>query len=203
MIQKVTAFITRRQRDARQLLLFRHPLAGTQVPAGTVEEGEGLQDALRREVREETGLDLADAAHLGVWANELAATERVTLGAAPLLAGPAADAAELAAVGRGVSMPFFGERGAYSQVLYQIIEDGGESLRPARGWVATKDLSAVKERHFYHVPCAEKTPDSWRLRGDQDLVYELFWTPLRPKPALVEGQDRWLDFVYPALHRPA
>jgi ADP-ribose pyrophosphatase YjhB (NUDIX family) len=41
------------------VLVFDHrdfPDAGTQIPAGTVEEGEALERALWREVHEETGL---------------------------------------------------------------------------------------------------------------------------------------------------
>ncbi|HRF48623.1 MAG TPA: NUDIX domain-containing protein [Anaerolineales bacterium] len=52
---KVVAYITRGPR----LLVFEHaglPEAGLQVPAGTVEPGEPLADALWREVFEESGL---------------------------------------------------------------------------------------------------------------------------------------------------
>ena len=41
------------------LLVFRHqdnPEAGIQVPAGTVEPGEGIEDALYREIEEESGI---------------------------------------------------------------------------------------------------------------------------------------------------
>lgn len=53
--RKVFAYITYQDR----LLIFSHPDhpdAGWQVPAGTVEPGENLDDAVRREATEETGL---------------------------------------------------------------------------------------------------------------------------------------------------
>jgi 8-oxo-dGTP pyrophosphatase MutT (NUDIX family) len=56
---KVVAYITRESPHGQELLVFEHrdnPEAGTQVPAGTVEAGEEIADALRREVLEETGL---------------------------------------------------------------------------------------------------------------------------------------------------
>jgi 8-oxo-dGTP diphosphatase len=52
---KVFAYITNQNR----LLVFSHPNfpeAGTQVPAGTVEQDEKLQNAVLREAYEETGL---------------------------------------------------------------------------------------------------------------------------------------------------
>jgi 8-oxo-dGTP diphosphatase len=54
--EKVVAYIT----QGDQLLVFRHtefPEAGIQVPAGTIEPGESREDAVLREVREETGLE--------------------------------------------------------------------------------------------------------------------------------------------------
>lgn len=54
MIEKVVAYIVR----GRDVLVFTHadfPEAGMQVPAGTVEAGEPPEQAVMREVREETG----------------------------------------------------------------------------------------------------------------------------------------------------
>ena len=56
IIQKVTAFIIRERRGVKELLVFKHPTAGIQIPAGTVEAGEDLEAAVKREVYEETGL---------------------------------------------------------------------------------------------------------------------------------------------------
>ncbi|MGY1439860.1 NUDIX hydrolase [Streptomyces reniochalinae] len=55
---RVAAYVVR-HRTAPELLVFDHvgmPEAGTQVPAGGVRPGEGLEEAVLREVVEETGL---------------------------------------------------------------------------------------------------------------------------------------------------
>ena len=49
VIEKVTAFVTRQWEGERQLLLFKHPYAGVQIPAGTVEVGESPEQAALRE----------------------------------------------------------------------------------------------------------------------------------------------------------
>ena len=59
MRHKVLAYIIRERDGRRELLVFTHrddPEAGVQVPAGTVEPGEPIEDALFREIREESGL---------------------------------------------------------------------------------------------------------------------------------------------------
>ncbi len=78
-IHKVTAFITRTGRQGQpQLLLFQHPQAGVQLPAGTVDEGEAWVTAVLREAFEETGLThLTIHRHLGQIDNELAPGEAI------------------------------------------------------------------------------------------------------------------------------
>lgn len=70
--RKAFAYITWRQR----LLVFRHvdqPIAGIQVPAGTIEPGEAPAAAALREAREETGLaGLALACFLGEQLRDMA-----------------------------------------------------------------------------------------------------------------------------------
>ncbi|TYO99100.1 8-oxo-dGTP diphosphatase [Geothermobacter ehrlichii] len=45
--------------DAGEVLLIRHPKRGWELPQGHVEQGEDLLTAVRREVREETGIEIA------------------------------------------------------------------------------------------------------------------------------------------------
>ncbi len=62
-IQKACAYITR---GTGELLVFDGPgHEGLQIPKGTLEAGESPQEALFREVREESGLGtLSDTSHL-------------------------------------------------------------------------------------------------------------------------------------------
>ncbi|GAB2795754.1 NUDIX hydrolase [Streptomyces daliensis] len=60
---RVAAYVIR-QRAVPELLVFDHvgmPEAGTQIPAGGVQPGEELEEAVLREVAEETGLLTATA----------------------------------------------------------------------------------------------------------------------------------------------
>lgn len=57
---KVVAYVVRERGGRPELLVFTHtdfPVAGVQVPAGTIEPGEEPDDAVLRELHEETGRD--------------------------------------------------------------------------------------------------------------------------------------------------
>ena len=63
MKPKVLVYITRMRDSGLELLAFRHrdyPSAGLQVPAGTVDDGEDVLIAAKREVFEESGLHIND-----------------------------------------------------------------------------------------------------------------------------------------------
>ncbi|MFC6904140.1 NUDIX hydrolase [Halalkalicoccus tibetensis] len=58
--QKAYAYVTRANGDGRELLVFREradPDAGIQVPKGGIDDGEAPCRAVRRELREEAGLE--------------------------------------------------------------------------------------------------------------------------------------------------
>jgi 8-oxo-dGTP pyrophosphatase MutT (NUDIX family) len=68
IIDKAVAAVVRQNGAAAELLVFRHPLAGVQLPKGTVEPGETPAEAVLRELEEESGLRLAvEPRPLGQW----------------------------------------------------------------------------------------------------------------------------------------
>ena len=69
--KKVICYFLRQNNGERELLVFNHrdyPESGTQVIGGTVEEGEILEETMKREIFEEAGLKihLTDLRFLGV-----------------------------------------------------------------------------------------------------------------------------------------
>lgn len=70
LYNKVVAYVTR----GRDLLVFtqaKFPEAGTQVPAGTLEQGEDPAVGVLREIQEETGLELSSPVLLEVYECDL------------------------------------------------------------------------------------------------------------------------------------
>ncbi len=53
--------------EQNQLLLVKHHQRGWELPQGRVEEGESLEEALHREVREETGVSIYAPQAAVVW----------------------------------------------------------------------------------------------------------------------------------------
>ena len=68
VVVKALAAVLREGPAGPEVLAFRHPTAGLQLPKGTVEPGETIAAGARRELREESGLVLdGPLEHLGVW----------------------------------------------------------------------------------------------------------------------------------------
>ncbi len=126
IIEKVTAFITRPSADGRpsaeghDLLLFEHPYAGIQIPAGTVEEGETPEAAAFREAFEETGLDkFSFHQHLGSQLDPLPEGKRITLAPAKIYARPDLFSFNWATLPRGTVVDLLRRADGFSQVSYQ------------------------------------------------------------------------------------
>lgn len=203
-IGKVTAFVTRRTNPQAiaDLLVFRHPDAGIQLPAGTIEPGEDPPAAVVREVEEETGLrDVRIVTGLG--------TSTMTLGEAaafseraPLRQGPSPRARRLATMPRGWWCRVVNRQHDYAEVIYEELDrncDPQPVLVRYSGWVQADHLAERLERTFFHIECLKPTPECWLQRAEDRFEFACQWLPLAPVPALSAPQQVWLDECYPAL----
>jgi 8-oxo-dGTP pyrophosphatase MutT (NUDIX family) len=203
-IEKVTAFITRSHGPEAELLLFHHPLAGIQLPAGTVDMDEAPETAVLRETWEETGLqNVTIAAKLGQQRWELPSDERWVLRSTKLFDAPAFDASGVGPLLlRGTHLAHLEDAGKFARVRYTELDMEEQPPRvvySAEGFVRRSVLGQVSIRHFYHLPTHSETPERWQQRADGHM-FECFWAKLSPKPGmLVEGQQQWLDTYYDEL----
>ena len=203
IIQKVTAFIVRERGGIKELLVFKHPTAGIQIPAGTVEEGEDIENAVKRETHEETGLQLVEIeSYLGCFENELENNQRIIAETTQVYVEPNLTAIPYKRkLSKGLTVDYLSTQKDFTHISY-IEYAYNKFHKPISidtnitGWVLNESLSAQKKRHFFLMSTREETADAWELKGDQGHIFKPYWTPLSPKPNIIPPQDKWLDFVY-------
>ena len=208
-IEKVSAFITQVRNGVKMLLVFKHPTAGIQIPAGSVEIGEDIETTAIRETYEETGLQYVKVEkYLGCFENELESNERIITETTRVYNEPNLSAIPYKQkLTRGLTVDYHSMQGGFTHISYIEYEYEYDKLYKPKcintnitGWVPNEHLSLQKKRHFFHLSTQEETADAWELESDLGHIFKPYWTPLSPKPNLIPPQDRWLDFVYEELH---
>jgi 8-oxo-dGTP pyrophosphatase MutT (NUDIX family) len=198
LLEKVAAFITRPGASGPELLLFRHPTAGIQIPSGTVEEGETPQEAGLREAREETGLeDLHWIAAIGFQESVLPDPQRVVCQTSRVYSRPALTSFQWTEFPRGIEIQFLRSEGEYAQVSYtewdQLDHPQFISYQ-ITGWVLQSTLGNRIRRHFIHLTAQDLRHEHWNQLSDHHL-FECFWAPLNRLPRIVSPQSEWLPYV--------
>jgi 8-oxo-dGTP pyrophosphatase MutT (NUDIX family) len=201
MLEKVTAFVVRRNPRGDELLLLEHPFAGIQIPAGTVEEGETPEDAVHREAAEETGLSgIALRASLGSDDWNLPQPFRLTATRTTVYARPDPISFDWATLPRGTMVHAERAAAGFTQVTFQEWDrwpDRSYLSMRITGWVPDEVLARVRRRHFFHLVHRGDTPPRWQVQIDNHR-FTLFWAPLSRLPKPVSPQDTWLRFLQPA-----
>ena len=200
-VEKVTAFVTRERNGAKELLLFKHPTAGIQLPAGTVEDGETPDTAVIREVLEETALrNVKIEQSLGCIENELEENERIVAKTTRVYTNPSLNSNFYKEkLTRGLTVIHDATYNGFMHVSYVEYECVAHPTRircNIRGWVPSEYLSARKTGYFFRLTAFEETAEEWEVKADQDYIFTMFWAPISTLPPLVSPQNKWLDDVY-------
>jgi 8-oxo-dGTP pyrophosphatase MutT (NUDIX family) len=202
IVEKVTAFITRRSTEGRDLLLFEHPNAGIQIPAGTVEKGEMPEEAVLREAAEETGLaSLSIHRYLGCAEEKLPEGERIIAEPTKVYARPDLTSFDWAYLRKGIHVTLRRRAGGFSQVTYEEFDrvpNPRYATMCITGWVPDDVLGDRKRRHFFHLEFQGCSSERWSVRTDNHL-FTLFWAPLAALPEIIPPQDGWLAFLTGSL----
>jgi 8-oxo-dGTP pyrophosphatase MutT (NUDIX family) len=200
---KVTAFVTREKEHGRELLVFRHPTAGVQLPAGTIEPGETPEQAVLRELGEETGINQVEIVRsLGMMTMDdeeigLDSDEYLLLRDVRRMRYPGEpDVPRWRRIRRGQRVHIVGQEGDYVKINYYqfklINSMDFDVLRCVAGWIEADALTKDLERHLFHLRPTAPTPEQWEKRADHHHIFSMYWVPLTKDPTLVRGLRKWL-----------
>lgn len=202
VIEKVTAFVTRESEEGHDLLLFEHPHAGIQIPAGTVEKDETPEEAVVREVTEETGLaSLSIRQYLGCTEDKLPEGQRIIAEPTKVYARPDVTSFDWAHLPRGIAVALNKRSNGFSQITFEEFDRVPEPqylTMCIMGWVPDDALADTKRRHFFHLEFCGRSEGRWTVRTDNHF-FTLFWAPLRALPEIIPPQDEWLEFLFRQL----
>jgi len=197
-LEKVTAFITRQTQTGIELLLFEHPNAGIQIPAGTVEVGETVEAAALREAQEESGLSgLKLLKYLDAQEERPVIGDRFVAQATSVYARPDPDSFKWARFRRGITVRVLRQADGFTHATYEEPNrwpDPQYITYQITGWVPDEALVETVQRYFYLFSCDGDTPDRWTVPIDHH-IFAPFWAPLIHLPDIVQPQKDWLDVL--------
>ncbi|MYF63215.1 MAG: NUDIX hydrolase [Rhodothermaceae bacterium] len=194
---KVTCFITCNLDGRKHVLLLKHPYAGNQIPAGTVEKGESFVAAALREAREETGL-----AALHVVAELLSEREKLPPNTAVIqktstvYSRPDTSSFDWVTIRRGIRVDTRETENGFVQIDYVEKELLGSDRISFQitGWIPQDALTTNVERKHYHLSCAASDELEWEVFSDHHK-FVLMWHPLTEDPQLQEPFGEWFDSI--------
>lgn len=204
MLEKVTAFIIRTFPTGKELLILQHPFAGYQLPAGTVNLNETPENAVVREVAEETGLKNATiTAKLGYRDTLLPPDRAVLIHPTRVFSRPDPASFDWIDVNHGLWLDVLRQQDGYTQVRYRepnTLPDFNYYTYEFTGWVPDEFLSQTQRRYFYMLNFNGQTPVSWKVNSDWH-TFTLSWAPLDDLPDLIPPQDTWLEVLFEFLRK--
>ena len=171
-----------------------------QIPAGTVEVGEVVEDAVLRVAREETGLKkFFVVKKLGMDHQFTGADEAILTQTMRCLAWPAATAQRTGPLfTRGIHLQTYERKVGFTHIQYKEF-DGHQNLvksqRDLDGWLPSEFLTREFVQHFFLLDCEDEPIQDWSRQDDGGLIFHLRWAALHDPPILSGSQGDWLRYL--------
>lgn len=183
LFEKVSVFVLRETANGTELLTFLHPLAGRQIPSGSVEPEEPPEAAAAREVQEETGVgNLKELKQIGR-SDEHLLRQAVALCDAVLIddLGTQIDRIQR---GHRVSVETVQNRRLrVSRLVYDFNAEPPCQLPQPTGWAKRDEFAEQISRYFYVANVANDGINKWQQSADGH-VFEVEWCVLSPELTL-------------------
>lgn len=196
-IEKVACFALRRRAAGSELLVIRHPTAGTQLPAGTVELGESGEAAALREFHEETGRQAARAWIIGTVEHRVPPPNAVLNGTPKVVDRIAcAGSADHLRLRRGLPIRVVAHDGGRAHVIYEELDYNvfpPRVLTSVSGWVDDTFISRRVVRYLCRVETVDGADRTWSFESDGQS-WRLEWAPTQGL-TLFGDQQTWLEQV--------
>lgn len=191
---KVACIVT----NGKRLLLIKHPFAGYQLPAGTVEPGEEPLAAAFREVKEETSLEPVNLIkHLGTMDVCLPDGMACLLETSTIYSRPDKSSFGWATIPRSSWVKTLREMDGWVQVNYSepdCLPNPSFDTYSLTGWIEKEKLAKLQKRHFYHFGSNDMEMKKWNVFTDCH-TFEVGWYSLENLPELTPPQGEWLVFA--------
>lgn len=191
---KVACLVT----NGNMLLLIKHPFAGYQLPAGTIEPGEEPLAAAFREVKEETGLASINLTrYLGALDTILPDGMMCLLETSILYSRPDKSSFDWARIPRSSWVRELRHFEGWTQISYDepdCLPNPNYQTYSLTGWVDNEKLAKNQKRHFYHFVSNVMAQQTWNVFSDCH-TFEVGWHNLDSLPGLTPPQDEWLKFA--------
>jgi 8-oxo-dGTP pyrophosphatase MutT (NUDIX family) len=204
-LEKVTAFILRPGSETWDVLLFEHPTAGIQFPAGTVEEGEAPDVAALREGSEESGLGgLKLESYLGSVDERPVIGDHFVARATPVYSRPNPGSFNWAHLRSGVTVRLLRRSNGFVHVTFEEPDrwpDPQYATYQITGWVPDDAITETARRYFYILSHNEQTPPRWEVAIDNH-TFKPFWAPLINPPEVIAPQAPWLEILQKHIGKP-
>ena len=199
VLEKVTAFVIRDGELGQELLVFKHPTAGIQLPAGTVEPGELPERTVLREVLEETGLEARVVRKIGIEERDTpAGTAYLRSHGLPVRFAPREDAIQPGEVLPRCRVDLGQRQAGFVHVHYRefnLNQDPPLLLWEVQGWVPENEIATGTRRHFFELEPLQESPPAWDQLADLGHTFHLFWARIGQLPNLIGEQNDWLRWL--------